>query len=171
MSDTRAFCVRCGAKLGPMKESGVERRGCEAACGYIDYDNPTPVVGAIVQVGEDVILVRPPHFPEKLFGLVTGFLERGERPEDGVVREVKEEIGLDAKVESLVGVHPFFMMNQVIITYHLTATGEIQLGEEIAAFKRVPIAKLRPWPMGTGEAVRDFLASYRAKVTTAEPRP
>lgn len=162
MSDKRAFCVRCGSPLVCVKESGVDRRGCEKACGYIDYDNPTPVVGAIVQMGEDVILVRPPNFPEKFFGLVTGFLERGERPEEGVVREVKEEIGLDATVVSLVGVYPFFVMNQVIITYHLTATGEIQLGEEIAAYKRIPIAKLRPWPLGTGEAVRDFLSAYKA---------
>jgi NAD+ diphosphatase len=168
MSERRAFCVRCGGRLVPTKESGVDRRGCEKeGCGYIDYDNPTPVVAAIVQVGEDVILVRPPSFPEKFFGLVTGFLERGERPDEGVVREVKEEIGLDAKVEALIGVYPFFMMNQVIITYHVTAEGEITLGEEIAAYKRIPIAKLRPWPMGTGEAVRDFLASVRPKITEA----
>ena len=164
MGDQRRFCVRCGNTLGPVRESGVERRGCQAeGCGYIDYDNPTPVVAAIVQMGDDVILVRPPSFPDKFFGLVTGFLERGERPEEGVVREVKEELGLDAKVESLVGVHPFFMMNQVIITYHVTATGELQLGEELAAFKRIALDKLRPWPMGTGEAVRDFLAARAQK--------
>lgn len=169
MGDERSFCVRCGNTLGAVRESGVERRGCLAeGCGYVDYDNPTPVVAAIVQMGDDVILVRPPSFPEKFFGLVTGFLERGERPEEGVLREVKEELGLDAKVESLVGVHPFFMMNQVIITYHVTATGEIQLGEELAAFKRIALDKLRPWPMGTGEAVRDFLAA-RAVRQAATP--
>lgn len=161
MSDARNFCVRCGSGLVAIDEKGVARRGCgKEGCGYIDYDNPTPVVAAIVQMGDDVILVRPPSFPEKFFGLVTGFLERGERPEEGVVREVKEELGLDATVASLVGVYPFFMMNQVIVTYHVTAKGEIVLGEELAAYKRIPIAKLRPWPMGTGEAVRDFLATY-----------
>lgn len=156
------FCIACGTGLVSASDAdGRERRRCPAPdCGWVHYGNPTPVVAAIVQMGDDVILVRPPSFPDKFFGLVTGFLERGERPEEGVVREVKEELGLDAKVESLVGVHPFFMMNQVIITYHLTAAGEIQLGDEIAEYKRIPIAKLRPWPMGTGEAVRDFLAAY-----------
>jgi NAD+ diphosphatase len=36
--------------------------------------------------------------------------------------------------------------------------GEIVIGEEIAGVKAVPPDKLRPWPLGTGQAVRDWLA-------------
>jgi hypothetical protein len=54
-------------------------------------------------------------------------------------------------------------MNQVIIAYHIRATGEIRLQEsELAGFKTVPVDKLKPWPFGTGAAVKDFL-ERRAK--------
>ena len=49
-------------------------------------------------------------------------------------------------------------MNQVIIAYHVGAHGEIKTNEEIAGVKAVPPDKLRPWPLGTGLAVRDWLA-------------
>ncbi len=163
MTEPRAertrHCLRCGDALVSKHDGERERATCvREGCGFVFYDNPVPVVAAIVELGDDVVLVRAKNFPENWFGLVTGFLERGEAPDAGAVREVKEEIGLDATVRSHVGVYPFFPMNQVIIAYHVVADGEITLGDELAAFKRVPIAKLRPWPFGTGEAVRDFLA-------------
>jgi hypothetical protein len=52
-------------------------------------------------------------------------------------------------------------MNQVIMAYHVRAEGTIILGEELADYKHVLPALLRPWPMGTGEAVRDWLAARR----------
>jgi hypothetical protein len=62
----------------------------------------------------------------------------------------------------LVGAYSFPRMNQVIIAYHMMAEGEIVLDEtELAAFKLVPVDKLRPWEFGTGAAVRDFLAWRR----------
>lgn len=153
------FCPSCGQPLSVRHDGERDRKVCVAeGCGRVVYDNPTPVVAAIVEHEGCVILARAHHFPEKWFGLVTGFLERGEAPDEGVVREVKEELGLDGTVVELVGVYPFAPMNQVIIAYHVRATGPITLGAELAAYKSVPLAKLRPWPMGTGDAVRDFLA-------------
>ncbi|WP_394825899.1 NUDIX domain-containing protein [Pendulispora albinea] len=114
-------------------------------------------MAAIVQAGEDVILVRGRGWPEKMFGLVTGFIEAGEQPGDAAVREVREELGLDAEIVGLVGAYGFFAMNQLIVAYHLRVQGEVQLGEELEAFKRIRITKLRPWDFGTGAAVRDWL--------------
>ena len=73
------------------------------------------------------------------------------------MREVKEELGLIGKIVSLVGVYPFPRMNQVIIAYHVLATGTIRLGEELRASKRIAKQELRPWDFGTGLAVRDWL--------------
>lgn len=153
------FCPSCGGPLGTRAEGGQDRRACvDPACGRVLYDNPTPVVAAIVERGDRVVLARAKNFPEGWFGLITGFLERGEDPAEGVLREVKEELGLDGTLVALVGVYPFAPMNQVIIAYHVRADGEITVGDELAAVKEIPIAKLRPWPMGTGDAVRDWLA-------------
>lgn len=154
------YCPRCATALEPRVLEGVTRTTCPAeGCGFVHYDNPTPVVAAIVERGDHVLLVRSHGWPDTWFGLVTGFLERGESPREGILREIEEELGItDAQIVSLIGNYSFPMMNQVILAYHVRVTGEVTLGAELAAYKAVPTAKLRPWPHGTGEAVRDWLA-------------
>ena len=92
-----------------------------------------------------------------MFGLVTGFLERNETPESGVLREVKEELGLEGRINDFIGCYSFFQMNQLILAYHVQVDGEIVLGEELVECKMVPPEKLRPWEFGTGYAVKDWL--------------
>ncbi len=158
MSEAR-HCLRCGAILVKKPTPDGSRLACpDESCGFVFYDNPTPVVAAIVEHGGDVLLVAQHGWPEKWFGLVTGFLERGETPEEGVLRELREELGLEGEVVSLVGVYAFPQRNEVIVAYHVRAEGEVTLGDELRAFKPVPVAKLRPWDFGTGLAVRDWLA-------------
>lgn len=149
--------MRCGAPLQKRETPDGTRYAC--ACGWIFYDNPLPVVAAIVEHEGEILLVRQRGWPEKWFGLVTGFLEKGEAPEAGVLRELREELGLDGEVESLIGAYGFEQRNELIVAYHVRASGEIRLGDELEAYKRVAVDKLRPWPFGTGLAVRDWLAS------------
>lgn len=153
------YCPKCGAALTTQTLTGVERETCPS-CDFVHYDNPTPVVAAIVQRGQDVILVRNVGWPETWFGIVSGFLERGEEPAQAALREVEEELGLKAKLVSFVGAHAFAQLNQLILTYHVEVDPEqepIPDAVEIAAIKQVPIAKLRPWPMGTGIALKQWL--------------
>lgn len=154
------FCPTCAAPLSARESEGRLRQACTSAdCDYVFYDNPVPVVAALLEHGETVILVRNKGWPEKWYGLVSGFLEKGESPEEGVLREVKEEVGLKGEIVSLIGAYPFAEMNQVILAYHVRGHGDIALGDEIAGVKAVPPDKLRPWPLGTGHAVRDWLAA------------
>jgi ADP-ribose pyrophosphatase YjhB (NUDIX family) len=103
--------------------------------------------------------VRSHGWPDGWFGLVTGFLEPNESPEDAARRELTEELGLEPGESTLIGAYAFAQMNQVIIAYHIKASGEIRLDEtELEAFKTVPVDQLKPWPFGTGAAVKDFLA-------------
>jgi len=103
------------------------------------------------------VLARNRAWPRTFYGLITGFLEREEKPERCVVREVKEELDLDAATPTLVGVYAFERMNQVIIAYHVTATGTITLNDELDDYKHVPFERCRVWPGGTGMALRDWL--------------
>jgi NADH pyrophosphatase NudC (nudix superfamily) len=158
------FCPQCGQPLHTANVNGRPRRRCATAgCGYVHWNNPVPVVAAIVEVDGGVILVRSQGWPEKMYGLITGFLEQGETPEAAVLREVREELGLNAAVAHFVGNYAFFQMNQLILAYHVPARGEITLGEELADFKRVPVERLKPWTLGTGPAVRDWLAARRGQ--------
>lgn len=177
-------CMKCGSELVTrittvklehipihLKDSPhntIKRQVCEkAGCDWVFYNNPLPIVAAIIEHDDElglessngIILVRGRGWPSSWFGLVTGFLESREDPLEGVLREVKEEVGLDGKVVSFIGVYPFPRLNQIILAYHIKCSGGkiILQEEEIEAYKKVPIKQLRPWAEGTGGAVRDFL--------------
>lgn len=155
------FCPQCGSSLTSGKAGGRERLVCSNTCGYVFWNNPLPVVAAIVEYDNStVILIQNKGWPADWFGLVSGFLEKDEEPAHAVLREIKEEIGLDAEIIAYVGTYVFRQRNELIMAYHVRATGEIQLDqEELEAYKLVPIAELKPWPFGTGKAVKDWLAS------------
>jgi NADH pyrophosphatase NudC (nudix superfamily) len=153
LSSAYKFCPSCAAPLAVRAEDG--RAAC--ACGYVHWDNPVPVVAAIVEHEGAVILARNKEWPEKMYGLVTGFLEKDETPEEGVKREVKEELDLDATAAHLVGLYPFARRNELIIAYHVPAFGTVRLNEELADVRRIAPQKLRPWDFGTGLAVADWL--------------
>jgi NADH pyrophosphatase NudC (nudix superfamily) len=158
MSDF-VFCPRCKAPLVDRLMDGAARRVCLSNCGFVYYDNPTPVVAAVVEHEDLVVLAHNRAWPSNWYGLITGFLERGESPPEAVLREVKEELGLHASEATLIGVYSFERMNQVIIGYHVLATGNIKLNEELDDFRRVAPAKCRTWPVATGFLLRDWLRS------------
>lgn len=151
------------------------RTACSAKCGFVHYDNPTPVVAAVVEHDGMVVLAHNRAWPERLrsfYGLITGFLERAESPEQCAIREVKEELDLDGTAANLIGVYPFEQMNQVIIAYHVPATGTITLNEELDEFRHVRLQDCKVWPTGTGLALRDWLRSrgIDAPMLTLPPR-
>ena len=155
-----SFCPICSSPLTQTIEVGITRKSCNKTdCEYVHWNNPTPVLAAIAHRKDEVILVQSIGWPKHWYSLVTGFHEAGETAEDGVLREVKEETGLSGEVKSLVGVYSFFQMNQVIIAYDvLVEEGEVTLDTtELVDYKIVKTKDIRPWPSGTGQAVKDWL--------------
>ncbi len=164
--ETMKFCPKCGGDLAPAEIDGQTHLTCSSnSCDYVFWDNPIPVVAALVEQEGAVILVRNKAWPPKMFGLVTGFLEKGETPESGVLREVKEELGLDGRIVDLIGIYSFFEMNQLILAFHVQVEGQVVLGEELAELKMLPPQKLRPWAFGTGHAIKDWLEKRQRQVT------
>ena len=156
------FCPRCSAPLIEATVQSELRSVCSRQCGFIHYDNPTPVVAAVVEHNGMVVLAHNRAWPptmKSFYGLITGFLERAESPSQCAVREVGEELGLHATTATLIGVYPFAQMNQVIIAYHVPADGTITLNEELDDFRHVPLHECKVWPAGTGFALRDWLLS------------
>ena len=102
MDDAR-FCPRCAGPLEPFEHEARTRLRCaDTACGYVHWDNPVPVVAAIIEHEGQVLLARNAAWPDKMYGLITGFLERGEEPSEAVLREVAEETGLKGELVGLV---------------------------------------------------------------------
>lgn len=158
MTSRWQFCPRCGSTLVESEQAGRPRLSCGAACGFVHWDNPAPVLAALVEYDGRIVLARNYAWAAGAFGLITGFLERDEDPAAGVAREVREELGLDAVAVTLIGVYPFARKHEVIIAYHVLACGEIRLNEELAEFRLIAPEKLKAWDFGTGLAVSDWLA-------------
>ena len=74
-----------------------------------------PLPGRFERAGSDRSIGRPATW----FGLVAGFLEQGEHPDDAVLREVDEELGIEAELKGFLGIYPFERLNQVIFAYHV----------------------------------------------------
>lgn len=156
---TFAYCPWCGKELVNREVDGIDRKVCpDSTCGFVSWDNPVPVVTALVEHEGRVVLARNKTWPEKMYGLITGFLEKDESPEEGVLREVMEELGVHGVVKGFLGLFPFPQMNQLLIAYNVEVEGELVPGEELAELKYVPPEKLKPWDFGTGLVVKKWLA-------------
>jgi len=87
------------AAVGEVTEHEVrERFASEVGC-------ITPKVGAdAVLVDDDGRVLLIERADDRRWGLVSGWVEPNEHPADTVVREAREEVGLDIRVDRLVGV-------------------------------------------------------------------
>ena len=115
------FCPQCATSLewvSRAEDGGDKLRLRCMACDWTHWNNPTPVLAAIIEYRGQVLLARNAAWSGRMFALITGFMEAGETPEEGIAREIKEETNLDVLSLDLVGVADFQRMNQVIITYH-----------------------------------------------------
>ncbi len=162
------FCLKCGTSLIHKTISERKHLTCSSdSCDFVLWNNPIPVVGGIVETSKGVILANNKSWPPNIFSIITGFIESHESPENAILREVKEELNLIGGSPRLIDVYPFNECNQIIIVYHLEATGDVMLNEELNAFKYFtrnelqgwPFGqeKLKGWPFGSGWAIRDWL--------------
>lgn len=156
------FCSACAAELrwiAAQEDGGEKQRLRCPACGWTHWNNPTPVLAAIIEYEGKVLLARNAAWTHKMYALITGFMEAGESPEEGITREVKEETNLDVDALELVGVYDFQRMNQVIIAYHARARGTVKLSPELVDYRLFEPAQVRCWPAGTGFALAKWLRS------------
>lgn len=162
MANEFKFCPQCATplqRIAQMEDGGERERLRCPACDYTHWNNPTPVLAAIVELDGQVLLARNAAWPGKFFGLITGFMEAGETPEDGIRREIAEETALSTEALSLVAVHDFQRMNQVIITYHARCSGQVRLSPELSEYRLLAPEAVRCWRAGTGLALAQWLLS------------
>ena len=158
------YCPSCAQELVKKNIDGVTRAVCkQPECGFVYWDNPVPVVAAVVEYENQIVLARNAQWPKGMFSMVTGYLERDESPESAVLREVREELGLDAQLQGFIGHYPFSMKNQLILAFSVSGSGVIQLNHEIAEVKLLPKDALEPKQFGrfklTARIVQDWLES------------
>jgi NADH pyrophosphatase NudC (nudix superfamily) len=165
MTDPFRYCPRCAREMIDRErryDDGTIRTRhlcADAACGFVQRMNPTPAIGALVEHDGEIILARNAGWPEGWFALITGYLDAREDPKAAVVREVKEELNLDVVEMTPIGNYIFERKNEVMLCYHVVATGEVRLGSELVEYRRYRPEDLRPWPRATGLAVADWMTA------------
>ena len=156
------FCPHCATELEwlpRMEDGGATERLCCTGCGFTHWNNPTPVLAAVVELDGRILLARNAAWTHKAYALITGFMEMNETPQDGIRREIKEETALDTHDLNLIGVYEFKRMNQVIIAYHAQCSGQVQLSPELVDYKLLVPEDVKCWSAGTGYALADWLTS------------
>ena len=93
-----SHCPDCGAEV---QSCGPSTGAC-TACGREVYANAKPTAGVLLVREGRVLLVRRGAEPGMgRWDIPGGFLEENETPEDGAVREIREELGLDLEARDL----------------------------------------------------------------------
>ena len=126
------YCPDCTSELISIPMDGVHRLTCASNCGFVNWNNPIPVVAGLIEVDGQYVLARNTQWPEGFFSLISGFVETAEDPELAMLRETEEELGLIAQSCLFIGHYPFPQMNQLIIAYVVKASGKVVTNEEIA---------------------------------------
>ncbi len=113
------FCSHCGHKLtfGNVPDDEHKRFYCKN-CGAIHYQNPKMIVGCLPVWDDKILLCKRAIEPKKgLWTLPAGFLENGERADEGALRETAEEANAEVKIIRLFSVYSLPNVGQVYLMY------------------------------------------------------
>lgn len=100
--DIFKFCPKCGSKEFAINSSISKK--CEK-CGFEYFKNPTIGVSALVFNNENQILclTREKNPGKGMLGLPGGFVDLNETIEEAIIRETKEETGIDIELIEFIG--------------------------------------------------------------------
>jgi NAD+ diphosphatase len=87
------FCGDCGSPTKP-RQGGYLRLCTNPQCGQHHFPRSDPAIIVLVEFGNRCLLGRKPSWPEGLYSTIAGFVEPGECIESAVIREVREETGV-----------------------------------------------------------------------------
>ncbi|MGH7597526.1 MAG: NUDIX hydrolase [bacterium] len=146
------FCPLCGSELIlSLKLKGTRTYRSCPRCDFVHYENPKPCVGAVIIKNGKVLLIRRANEPFKNhWDFPGGFLEAGEKPKDGLQREIGEELQIDVKIIRVLGIYPDTYGPAGDATLNIYYLCKISRGEitpnqfEIAAAKWVDPDELPP---------------------------
>lgn len=119
------FCANCGAATA-IAQAGYSRR-CPS-CGAAHFPRTDPVVIMLVEHAGRVLLGRNPRWPPRQYSALAGFVSPGESLEEAIVREVREESGIDAYEPAYVGSQPWPFPSSLMLAFHARSDG----GEPLA---------------------------------------
>ena len=166
------YCPVCGSEN--FEVHNFKSKKCRD-CGFTYYANPCSATAAFIVNDRDEMLVvcRAKEPAKGTLDLPGGFVDMGETVEEGMIREIKEETGLDVTnieylfsspnvyVYSGMGVHTLDM--DYLARVHGSVPA-IKAADDAAEALWIPIAQVNPAEFGLTSirnAVIRFLKEYK----------
>jgi ADP-ribose pyrophosphatase YjhB (NUDIX family) len=165
MKKKRQFCLYCGGITIKKYEDNVRRDFCPACNSYF-YENPLPVVSAILESSRQILLVKRDRAPSKgLWCLPTGFAEAGESIEEAALRELEEETGIKGKIVKLLDVDSYksrFYGDLLFLTFVVEQSGgKLCAGDDCSQARFWPVGKLPPLAFRSNKRALDAYIKSR----------
>lgn len=133
-------CLTCGELLDQLDDTCYQ-----CPLGHQFFNNPHSGASVVFLRDDGYVLVTQRAIePNKgKYGLIGGFLQFGEAPEDGARREAKEEAGVDVDELELLGVYPnIYRPNESVTSIIFLAKhwhGEFRAGDDAARLVWKPL--------------------------------
>ncbi|MFW5853832.1 MAG: NUDIX hydrolase [Thermodesulfobacteriota bacterium] len=159
----KRFCHFCGNRLIQKEWEGRRRLFCTACDGPL-YENPVPAACVILTDEQNrLLLVKRSVDPKKGFWcLPGGFMELGESPEETALRELREETGIQGRIETLIAADSnsnALYGTVALICYRAAAvSGRPVPGDDASAVAFFPLMEL---PEVAFESHRKFIHIFR----------
>lgn len=158
------FCPKCGSSQFVVNNEKSKK--CQN-CGFVYYFNPSSATVAFIMndKGELLVSKRAKDPAKGTFDLPGGFVDMYETAEEGVIREVKEETGLDVKeavyLFSLPNLYMYsgfevqtldmFFLCRVDDTSHLTAM------DDVSELFFIPFKEINPEAFGLASVKKGLI--------------
>ena len=147
--DLFKYCPKCGSEL--FEEHNAKSKHC-SSCGFTYYQNPSSATAAFIlnSKGELLVVQRGKEPAKGTLDLPGGFVDNDETGEQGIIREIKEETGLDIKeVEYLFSIPNIYRYSGMAIhtldmfyLCHADEDTEIQAADDAAAGSWIPLRQV-----------------------------
>lgn len=158
------FCGFCGSATEPVEREWGKR--C-TRCGHVTYPHVSPCVIVLIHDGDRVLLSHKPGWGT-MRSIIAGFVEPGESLEECLIRESREEVGVEVDEIRYFNSQPWPFPHQLMVGFFARyVSGEVRpdLSElDEAAFFHLDELPQLPMPLSIARQMLDaWVASRRAQ--------
>jgi NAD+ diphosphatase len=141
--EAQKFCHRCGHPTIP-EEAGHVMACTNPECATKHFPRTDPATIMLVHADDLCLLGRQASWPEGMYSTLAGFVEPGEKLEEAVFREVKEESGIEVTNIRYFGSQPWPFPQSLMLGFFAEAkTKEITRGIELEDVRWFQVSEAR----------------------------
>ncbi len=131
------------------------------------YRNPMITVDGVLMIDGQLVLIRRGRDPFKgLLALPGGFVDYGERVEEAILRELREETGMEGRIIDVIGIYSAPERDPrghtISIVFHLAPSGgSLKAGDDADAVGLYDPSELPDLAFDHGSILSEFLSRHR----------